>query len=180
VDQYGGVYVGPTGHGPGGAAPLGSGKAAEGASGTPSARGPGRRGRQRPSATRAAGIYTPWGMYIPPARPYIPPAEAGRGSAQGPRKVPDAWAAKAQSGIGRNAHPNQAPIRRDADTTPATHHTKNALATPEGVEGDTSQKLPPRAEKCSVHYSFSVDSPLRPRSPVEILGREVSSACSCG
>jgi len=81
-------------------------------------------------------------MYIHPAWPYIPPAEAGRGPAQGPRKGPDARAAKAQSGIGRNAQPNQAPTRRGADTTADTRPTKNALATPEGVEGDTFQKLP--------------------------------------
>jgi len=62
-------------------------------------------------------------MYIHPARPYIPPAEEGRGPAQGPKKGPDALAAKAQSGTGRNAHPNRAPTRRCADTTPATHHT---------------------------------------------------------
>jgi len=121
-------------------APLGPGKAAEGASGTPSARGPGRR----PSAARAAGIRPGGCIYLRRGHIYLPPR---RGSAQGPRKGPDARAAKAQSGTGRNAHPNQAPTRRCADTTPATHPTKNALATPEGVEGEAPHKNFPHARK---------------------------------
>jgi len=167
-----GVYAGPTGHGPGGA----SGTRKSGRGGLRHSLG---AGAGAAPLRGARGGHTPWGMYIRPARPYIPPAEAGLGARpeEGARRAGGQGAVRhrAERASQPSAH---APLRRHDSSY--TSHTKNALATPEGVEGDASQKLPPRAEKCSVHYTFSVDSPLRPRSPVEILGWEGLSPCSCG
>jgi len=120
-------------------APLGPGKAAEGASGTPSARGPGGAAGNVPPR-RARRAYALGDVYTSGAAIYT----SRRGARPGARPEEGARraAAKAQSGTGRNAHPNQAPTRRGADTTADTRPTKNALATPEGVEGDASQKLP--------------------------------------
>jgi len=84
---------------------------------------PRRGGRGGASPRRARRAYALGDVYTSGAAIYTSRrggARLGARPEEGARRA----AAKAQSGTGRNAHPNQAPIRHDADTTADTRPLK--------------------------------------------------------